>query len=258
MLAASHGVLCVDPPDLAYLRRWSWITRPALDCIPTAPTILPVPTSVTQRSEWRRETGIGGDEPVVLYFGNIEPLKGFPDLVAAVKHLRQTGMASRLLVVGGFEPGNAWLERHAQGIRQSLEGGLRDGSVVILPKLPAEQVSHCMHAADAAVFPYVRGARSNRTSLLAAIAHLLPVVTTEGPQTPAGFAQHFGVALVPAGDSFALAEKLRYLLASPALQHSMRSRMAAVRQTFSWQETAHRSMAFYRNLQPSHVALAAR
>ena len=250
MVLASHGVLCVDQPDLSHLKRLSRLTGPKLGCLPISPNILPVPASPEQRARWRRELGIAGDEPVVLYFGNIEPLKGFPDLVAAVKHLRHHGMGLRLLVVGGFDPENAWLERHVEGIRESLESGLRDGSVVTLPKLPAEQVSHCMHAADVAVFPYVHGARSNRGSLLAAIAHLLPVVTTEGIQTCAGFGQNFGVALAPAGDTSAIAERLREVLRSAALRQRMRARMEAVRRTFSWPDIARRTLDFYHQLEP--------
>ncbi len=253
MAAASHGVVCVDPPDLSYLRPLARFTRPALRCIPIAPNIMPVPVNPVRRARWRRQLGIDGDEPVVLYFGNIEPLKGFPDLVAAIKQLRQSGTALRLLVVGGFEPGNAWLERHAKGVRESLESGLRDGSVVTLPKLPAEQVSHCMHAADVAVFPYIHGARSNRGSLLAAIAHLLPVVTTDGQQTPPGFALDFGVATVPAGNSLALAEKMRQVLESSERRQAMRLRMTTVRQSFSWRDLAQRSLAFYRDLLPSRA-----
>ncbi len=248
MVAASHGVVCVDPPDLPYLRRFTRLTRTALGCHSMLPTIMPVAVDPIRRARWRRELGIAGDQPVVLYFGNIEPLKGFPDLASAVKTLRQGGSDLRLLVVGGFEPGNAWLERHTQGIRESLESGIRDGSVIPLPKVPAEQVSHCMHAADVAVFPYIHGARSNRTSLLAAIAHLLPVVTTDGWQTPPGFAQDFGVATVPAGNALALAEKLHQVLDSSARRQAMRLRMTTVRQSFSWRDLAQRSLAFYRDL----------
>ncbi len=251
MVMASHGVICVDQPDLPYLRRLGRITHPAFRCIPISPNIMPVPSSPELRAEWRRELGIAGDEPVVLYFGNIEPLKGFPDLVAAVKSLRQGGLGLRLLVVGGFDPDNAWLERHAEGIRESLESGLRDGSVVALPKLPAEQVSHCMHAADVAAFPYIHGARSNRGSLLAAIGHLLPVVTTEGKQTAAGFAEDFGVAVAPAGDVLGVAERLREVLESAPVRQRLRTRMAEVARTFSWREVARRTLDFYHDLEPA-------
>jgi hypothetical protein len=66
--------------------------------------------------------------------------------------------------------------------------------------LSAEQVSSHISACDMMLQPYPDGASSRRGSLMAAISHGRPVVTTAGPLTEPLWHSSSAVLLVPAGD----------------------------------------------------------
>ncbi len=245
MPLAAHGLIFVDPPDRKLLARWTTLRRPRIKCIPIAPTIPPVPVTSAQRRTWRQNLGVVDDRPIVVFFGSIEPGKGFFDLLKSVKNLREADLPLCLLVIGRFEPWYRWKSHYESEV---LMGGVETGWVKLVEKSSPSVVSQYLHASDVAVFPFIRGARSNRSSLLTAIAHGLPVVTTRGVDTPDGFDEQFGVALVPAQNVLALSTCLKGVLMSEELKEQMKVRALKAAMAFSWPSIARTSAGFYASL----------
>jgi glycosyltransferase involved in cell wall biosynthesis len=81
-------------------------------------------------------------------------------------------------------------------------------------------VSAALHACDLVVQPYPDGVTTRRTSVMAALANGLPVVTTEGALTEGVWRDAAGVELVRASDPAALAA------ATVALLHDAEARRA--------------------------------
>jgi len=244
MLLAAHGLIFVDPPERKLLGRWTTLRRPRIKCIPIAPTIPPVPVTSAQRSTWRQNLGVVDDRPIVVFFGSIGPSKGFFDLLTSVKTLREADLPLCLLVIGWFEP---WNRRKSHYESEVMEG-VKTGWLKLVEKSSPSVVSQYLHASDVAVFPFIRGARSNRSSLLAAIGHGLPVVTTRGVDTPDGFDEQFGVALVPAQNVSALSTCLKGVLMSDELKEQMKVRALKAATAFSWPSVARTSAGFYASL----------
>jgi glycosyltransferase involved in cell wall biosynthesis len=84
--------------------------------------------------------------------------------------------------------------------------------------LSLEALSVSLQACDVLVQPYVDGASSRRTTLMAALAHGVPVVTTEGRLSEAIWRETNAVRLVPPRDSDAAARAVVALCSDTAEQ----------------------------------------
>ncbi len=216
-----------------------------MECVPIAPNILPVPATDDQRRAWRQRLGVLAGTPVVTFFGGFVRHKGLLDLLEGMNKLRRDAIPGCLLVVGWFEPGYAGNRHYERQVREALKDGLSAGWIKLAENCPPDIVSEHLHASDVAVFPFVRGARSNNGSLLAAVAHGLPVVTTRGVDTPEGFAEQYGVALVPAGNPAALSTRLKEILLSDEEKSRLKTKAVLAAKAFSWASIASKTMAFY-------------
>jgi glycosyltransferase involved in cell wall biosynthesis len=248
LIMAAHGLIFVDPPDLELLLRWTKLKRPRIECIPIAPNILPVPVTDVHRRAWRQRLGVLDNTPIVTFFGGILPPKGLLGLLEAMNRLRHDAIPGCLLVIGWFGPDPVGNQHYEREVREALAEGLSAGWIKLREKCPSDAVSEYLHASDVAVFPFVRGARSNNGSLLAALAHGLPVVATRGVDTPEGFAEQYGVELVPAGSPGALANCLGEILLSEEQKNSLRARALQAARAFSWPSIACATAAFYSSL----------
>ena len=252
MLLSARGVLFVDAPDRELIERWSLFNRPLMRCVPIGSNIQPVPVDAGSRDSWRRSFGLAQDAPVAVFFGELHVEKGILQLAEAVRRVRAGGTPVQLLVVCG--------SKSSVSVADVIGEGLQAGWTRVLTDLPAAQVSRALHAADVAVFPFLHGASSNRGSLLAALAHGLPTITTDGAATPPDFGRHFGVRLVPAGDVTALAASLQQLLQSSQHAADLRSKALAASRRLSWDQIASDTSQFYRSLlaRPSPATMSRR
>jgi glycosyltransferase involved in cell wall biosynthesis len=108
------------------------------------------------------------------------------------------------------------LGRGSEGYRAALAGRHPDLArrVAATGALPAAELSLHLQACDLLLQPFPDGVTSRRGSVMAALAHGRPVVTTAGPLTEPLWATRGAVALAPAGDPAALADAAGLLLAS--------------------------------------------
>ena len=102
------------------------------------------------------------------------------------------------------------------------------------------------------VLPYVDGASYRRGSLMAALAHGLPIVTTISTVSYAHFVDGETLLLVPAGDAGALATAVRRILDDPDLAQRLRTGARRLSQQFTWDYIAARSVEAYNSpMRPS-------
>jgi len=110
-----------------------------------------VPTTDLTPSEARQRLGIGPNEKVMLFFGNIAPYKGLEYLVQAFQKLVAEESGFRLVIAGWPKDCDAyWAPLHS-----SIQDGIRKGEIILkLEYIPDEETEIYFKASDALVLPY--------------------------------------------------------------------------------------------------------
>lgn len=239
-----HAVIVTNRQDYQQMTHYRWIPR--LEMIPIGSNIPAALPDDYDRARQRAQMGIPEDAIVLCYFGFLNASKGGEELVEALAHLRQAGCDAYLLMVGetvgASDPTNvAYLERVKGLIR---ERGLEE-RVRWTGYLPAAGVSASLDSADICVLPYRDGASFRRGSFMAALAHGLPIVTTE-PQVLIPELRHGeNVLLTPPRNPLALGRALVQLWQDPALRARLGQGAQELSRSFGWEHIAARTLEVF-------------
>jgi glycosyltransferase involved in cell wall biosynthesis len=148
---------------------------------------------------------VGQGHPLIGHLGTygrlIQPMlrASLPALLA--------GTDCRILLLG----------RGGDGFRDLLIGDHPDlASRIVAPgEQPADELSRYVSACDVMLQPYPDGISSRRTSIMVALSHGRPAVTTFGHLSEAFWTDCGAVVLAPARDPGALADATANLIADP-------------------------------------------
>ncbi|MBI1801524.1 MAG: glycosyltransferase family 4 protein [Chloroflexi bacterium] len=244
---SADAVIATNPEDAQTLAHSARLR--ALRTIPIGSNIHPAEQQPASRNAARAVLGVADDEILLCYFGFLNASKGGETLVRVLEKVIQAGYNSRLLMLGGevgaSDPTNA---AYAQRIKTLLrERGLAE-RVIWAGYRSAGEVSALWHASDIAVLPYADGVSLRRGTLMAALAHAMPIVTT-APRAPVSqLRDGDNIALAPAGDGEALAARVQALIASPALRERLAQGAAQLAQSFTWPRIADQHLELYREV----------
>ena len=261
LLADADAVIATNEQDYAQIDRER---SNVLDLIPIGSNIAVAPPPSYDRAAWRAGLHVANDQTLLAYFGLISHTKGLGVLLDALVRLPPN---IRLLVIGGAA--SAPEDRaYAERIQQRIAAHGLASRVTITGHCPAEQVSAHLLAADLAALPFSDGASFRRGSLLAALAHGLPTVTTQ-PQEPrtgtrrvnrepidhqSVLSSQFSVPrlqdqknvlLIPPSDAQALAGAIVRLAHDPELRERLAAGGRMLAQQFAWPAIAQRHEALY-------------
>ncbi len=244
LAADADAVVATNAADAARLAALG-LRGPALATIPIGSNIDVAPPVDYNRATWRASLGVGSDEFLVAYFGLLSPSKGADLLVDALSRLG-VDIPWRLLLIGGAAtaPQDVAFAAalHAQIDRLGLAPRvIRTGHV------SAADVSAHLLAADCAALPFLDGASFRRGSLLAALAHGCPLITTtpDDPATAEALADGRVALLAPPGDAAALGATLARLAAAPSLRAELAAAGRRAAAPFAWSEIARRHAQIY-------------
>ena len=201
------------------------------------------------RQAWRARWGIGPAQLALSYFGFLNQSKGGEELIEALGRLVQAGRDVKLLMIGGkvgaSDPTNRAYLARVEAMAQ--DRGLSD-RVIWTDYLPDAEASATLQASDICVLPYRDGASTRRGTLMAALAHGLPVVTTEPAVPVAGFRDGENMLFAPRRDAAALAATIARLADAPALRRQLAAGAAELASQFTWPAIAAETLRFYAEL----------
>ncbi|MBI4789358.1 MAG: glycosyltransferase family 4 protein [Chloroflexi bacterium] len=173
-----HAVIATNAEDYSKL---SPFNLRLLTCIPIGSNIPTIEPQDYRRSEWRAQLGVSDGELLLCHFGFVNARKGCDTLVRALAMLPN----AKLLMMGGqtgaSDPTNVAQLAQLQSLIAEL--GLTE-RVRWTGYTPPEVVTANFRAADLCVLPYREGASYQHGTLMAALAHAMPIVTTASPPTP--------------------------------------------------------------------------
>lgn len=247
----SHASVATNQPDLDDLggAGGSKGHRPKRWLIPLSSNVQCAPPPDFDRTAWRKRWGAAETTLLLSYFGFMNQSKGVDVLVEAVDLLLKRGLDTRLLVVGGeigeVDPTNrAYSEKVAQLIAAH---GLGD-RLQWTGFLPQADVSAALLSSDLCVLPFRDGASLRRGSLLAAIVHGLPVVSTFPERHEPLLSNGENVVMVERDNPSALAEAMERLWRDQAARHRLAVGAKGLSTHFRWPDIAKRHLEMYDSL----------
>ena len=217
--------------------------------IPIGANIRPMPPAGYDRATQRARWGIGPEDLLLCYFGFLNDSKGGEELMHATARLAEAGLPVHLLMIGGqlgaSDPTNAaYLQRVqalivAQGIVDRVHWTGFTGEA---------EVSANLLASDIAVLPYRDGVSFRRGSLMACLAHGLPIVSTRPAVVTSELAHGENIWLVPAGSPQLLADGIQTLWRDAILRQRLGEGARRLASDFTWDAIAQRHLEVYENI----------
>ncbi len=251
----SDAVICTNREDLGQLSR-ALNQPPAspgsrLTLIPLGSNVEPQPPAAYNRVEWRKKYQADEQTLLLAYFGFLNESKGGEELIEALALLRQQGLDARLLLIGGdvghADPTNV---TYAQKVQALINQHNLAGVVYRTGYITLSEVSANLLAADAVVMPYRDGVSFRRTTLIAALRHGCPVVSTF-PADPSAIPEiQLGqtMLLAPPRQAAALAQSIALLADNIPLRQQLAHQAKQLGQQFDWSQIAWRTADLYRQL----------
>jgi len=240
------GGIATNAADLAQLARW---TNAPLCRIPIGSNIDAREPNHVEIEEARVGLGLPAGAVLLGYFGFLNETKGADTLIDALARLDDR---THLVFIGGqtgaSDPQNN--EAFLRGLRERIdELGLAE-RVHWTGFLSPGRVSAHLAAADLMVMPYRDGVSLRRGTLMAALAHGRPLITTAPGEADAAPELRHGdnVWFVPPGDPAALATAVATLSADPATRARLGHGAREVGGLFDWGAIAGQTADFYGNL----------
>lgn len=213
--------------------------------IPIGSNIAPTPPHGFDRTDWRGWLGSDAQTVWLAYFGLLNRSKGVIELLTALAELPPR---FKLLIIGGAAP-QPDDQRYAAEVQALIATrGLSD-RVHITGPCSESDVSGYLLASDLAVLPFLDGASYRRGSLLAALAHGIPTITTTPSTTlnPALEDQTHAL-LVPHAEPSMLKAVIERLAVDAALQRRIAQGARQLAESFSWTSIAAQHEAVYHTL----------
>ena len=193
------------------------------------------------RAEARAALGLPVEEPLVLFVGRLQPLKGPDVALAAFVCLAASLPAARLLMIGG--PSGPQGEAAAAGLGPCAAAAGLSERVSFHPPVAHAALAGYYRAADVLVVP----SRSESFGLVAAEAEAcgLPVVAAAVGGLSHVVADGESGILVSGWDPEDYAAALRRILTEPGLAAHLAAGAVAQAEQFSWPATADRLLELY-------------
>lgn len=193
-------------------------------------SIEPVPVSADHKRAWRAEKGLDPETKILAWFGTVSVSKQLEWVLDAWETANRVGVHTSFCVIGGTPT-------------LPIPGQLRS-RYRALGHMPAEEVSLALSAADLVGLPFVDGVAERRTTMMAALAHGLPVVGTTGSSTGSTLQAAKFMALSPATEERPFVQNIVDLLWNDKEREALAAAGAkAYAEQYSWPVTIDRLRA---------------
>lgn len=253
----ADGVIVTNAEDEQRLRETLGIGESGNQEVGTTDSLIPLGSNVDvgppadyDRDRWRARMELDEHTLLLAYFGFLNESKGGEELVLTLERLVRQGYEAHLLMIGGqigdVDPTNRAYAERVRSLIQSC--GMAD-RVHWTGYTSLAEVSANLLAADVVVMPYRDGVSFRRTTLIAALRHGRPVVTTHPSLPLPGLRDGDNVLLAPPRDVDALAGAVARLADDANLRARLSAGAEALGQGFDWSVIARRTLDLYRRLE---------
>jgi glycosyltransferase involved in cell wall biosynthesis len=247
LLRDSDRIIALGPAHLEIFESAYPSLGPKSEVIPPPPLLRIAPANGGKtRERSRAKLGVGKDEFLLAFFGYADHNKGIDTLFNALKLLRRENAKVRLVMIGGGRGISK-----ANLIQEKAQVTQYENRLLTLPDelgigdavtwlggycWESDEASEFLWGADACVLPFLEGATMSRSSLAAAAAHGLPLITTRAGSVERPLVHGTNVLLIPANNAEALSKAILDVMRNPDLKRRLAcgaDKLAA--EWFSWE-----------------------
>jgi glycosyltransferase involved in cell wall biosynthesis len=243
LLHLSDRLLSDNDYVIRVLRRYLPYLRKKIFYMPSGSNISNESLSKYNQAALRIKYGFAPDSLYICHFGYLDQTRNLESLFQAVKIQRTHGKDVRVIMIGGnpFQTGRKRYEDLSNLIRQ-LD---LNSYVTWTGFCGEEQVAHYLMCSDLCVLPF-RQNTTGRSSLPAALAFGLPVITTSRTKTLFSLRDHENVILVPPDEVSCLSEAIGELGDQPALRRRLgEAAFKLWQEEFSFEVIGRRALSIY-------------
>ncbi len=249
MAKCADGIIVTNAVDKDRLH--TLVDTPLIQ-IPIGSNIIPAALDAEAIKAVRDKLGLDDETFLLGYFGFLNETKGADTLLQAMEKL-DNGLSNahvHLVFIGG-QTGSSDGNNNAHFLRdlhrQIDDAGLTE-RVHWTGFVDDADVSTYLYAADLMVMPYRDGASLRRGTLMAALAHKRPLLTTTPsspiPELTDGKNAHF----VPASDANALADAIQKIASDDNCRRRLATGAAQTAALFTWDKIAQQTAVFFQSL----------
>jgi glycosyltransferase involved in cell wall biosynthesis len=217
--------------------------------IPPPPILHMSPNDSAVRNRARQKLGVGPDERLIANFGYGYEGKGLETLIGSFALVAKRRQDCKLALIGRLvenpiSGGGTYADQIRKLIAQS---GCEDRILVTGGyEADSDEGSAFLRASDICVLPLDGGIQLNNSSLSAALAHGLPILTTRHPQLEQPFLEGQNVLLSPPKDCPALAANIERTLDDEGLRRTLSAGASVLSQTwFSWERAVEQTLSAF-------------
>lgn len=245
LLLGSHGAILTVPNRVSRLSRlFPWL-RGRLYVVPVGAGLQLDQEAPDERMGVRTQLGIRPEEIVVGSFGSLHTDKRYEVLFRVARRLLDRGHPLRLVLIGAYDKIHPYY-RHLE--KEIAELNLEPYIIWTGFGTPLE-VSRWLKMVDIYAMTDLRGASGRKSSLITALAHGLPVVSTRGSDTTEEFSGNGDIVLVDLDDVEHFVHHIERLIRNPHERTELGRRGYQLYEShFSWDTIAQRTITLYHRL----------
>lgn len=242
---SAHGLIATNPADYHALKSTINNRQSTIEMIPIGSNITVYPSNHIEAGEIRQNLGLDAGAVGLGYFGFLNESKGADSLIEAIAQLDGR---FHLIFIGGQTGASdkANNQTFLDRLKAQISALGLNNRVHWTGFLSDERVSAHLQAMDMMVMPYRDGASLRRGTLMAALAHGKPLITTQ-PATPE-LVSGKNCLLVAAGDVAGLETAVQTLTHDLELRQKIGQGAAKLASQFSWEKIARETANFYQTL----------
>lgn len=191
--------------------------------------------------ELRERYKIDSSSPVILFFGNLMPSKGIPDLLKAFAQVFEKEKQTRLIIAG--KPSKHIDMDSIYNLTSSLK--IEEATVFDSRYIPIEEVAPLMEMASVVVYPYLNSTQSG--SIQVAYTFGRPVIATNVGGLPEEVDDEKSGFLVSPESPHEIANAIMRIIENPKLTFEMGLYAKHLSETrYSWNSIANKILTIYK------------
>lgn len=242
LLTGSSAAILTVPNRLDRLGKWFPWLRSRLRAIPVGTGVRVKSLTEEERDTARARFGLHPDNFLIGSFGSMHVDRHYDTLLRVLNPMTKRYPQLRIVLIGAYQTDHTYY----QFLKKWIVDLNLEPYIIWTGYGTEEEISRWLAMLDLYVMTDVRGASGRKSSLITAIAHGLPVISTRGKDTPPEIVDGENAVFVDVDDEAALSYQIERLLHDPGTRDRLRRGAQRVFASYyAWDSIAQKTIEAY-------------